>query len=268
MTPKRRLALTVVFETLFGVLWPERMAEDRRRRRSLRGVAKTTLTNTAVWYLFQGRRTMAVTSHGPGGPEVVEHVRRSVERTLAEGTARLRFKPWVAGSMSWSFHGPEGRIDFRQRRSQYPSGDTDWSFVSPGLMLTGEPGEWEAAHDESDMLSHDDPFWLFELIAATVEATDEGSRLVGVTRCERYLARADFARAASNATRPIEPLSSTDGQRTDRLPIEVWLDGEGRIRRARLHRERSWLLLELSDFGAPDPLELPSPNQIASDDSA
>jgi hypothetical protein len=242
------------------------MAKDRRRRSSPRGVLMTALTETAVWYLFEGRRTIALTSRGPDGPEVAARVRRSVERTFAEGTAAVRFAPWVGGSMSWSLEGPDGRIDFRQQRSQYAREGSDWRFASPGLLLIGEPGKWEVARHDSEMLFDDDPFWLLELIAATVEATDEGSRLVRGTRCKRYLARADFALAASNATRPMEPLPSSDVQRTGRLLIEVLIDGNDRIRRARLHRDRSRMLLELFDFGAPGPIDLPGPNEIVSED--
>ena len=72
---------------------------------------------------------MAVISHGPGGPHVVERVRRSVERTFAEGTATVRFVPWVAGSMSWSFDPDrprgEGRGVLERRRNAMSKDDLE-----------------------------------------------------------------------------------------------------------------------------------------------
>jgi hypothetical protein len=50
-----------VAETIFGVLWPKRMAEDRRRRQSLKGILLTTLTKGLIPYLV--RRTG--TSYAP-----------------------------------------------------------------------------------------------------------------------------------------------------------------------------------------------------------
>jgi hypothetical protein len=261
----RRFALEVAVRTLFGVLWPGRMAAERRRQTSLRGVARTALVNTVVWYLFQGRRTMMLISRGPGGPEIVERVRRSVERTCAEGSAELGYVPWVAGSISWPSHERLGRIDFRDERSLYAHGD-EWMLLAPGLMLEGEPGAWYACRNDSDALAEDDPFWLLALIAATVEATDEGSQSIRGSRCERYIARADLALAASKSVRPLAPLRAVANKRTDRIPIEVWLDAEGRIRRARLHRGGAVTRMEFLNFGAVPAIDLPEPHELLDDD--
>jgi hypothetical protein len=153
LTPIRRAALEVAARTLFGVLWPERMAIERRRQASLRGVARTALMKTASWYVFEGRRAMTLISRGSGGREIVERVRASVERTCAEGTAALGYVPWVAGSISWSSRERLGRI-------------------------------------------------------------------------------ADQALASSNSIRPFKRLPGAADDRADQIPIEVWLDTEGRSQRS------------------------------------
>jgi hypothetical protein len=163
LTPMRRVVLEVAAGTLFGVLWPERMAIERRRQASIRGVARTALINTASWYVFEGRRAMTLISRGPGGREIVERVRASVKRTCAEGTAALGYVPWVAGSISWSSQERLGRIDFLNERSVYAHADDGWMFLAPGLVLEGEPGAWHACGIDSEVLSEDDPFWLLAL---------------------------------------------------------------------------------------------------------
>jgi hypothetical protein len=266
LTPRRRVALEVAAGTLFGVLWPERMAIERRRQASLRGVARTALINTASWYVFEGRRAMTLISRGPGGLEIVERVRASVERTSAEGTAALGYVPWVAGSISWSSQERLGRIDFRAERSVYAHADDGWMLLAPGLVLEGEPGAWYACGADSEVLSDDDPFWLLALIAATVEATDEGPQSISGSRCVRYIARADQALASSNSIRPFKRLRAAADERTDQIPIEVWLDTEGRIRRARLHQGRAVTRMELLNFGDVPPIDVPGPSELLSED--
>jgi hypothetical protein len=50
MSAQREFLIKFVSGTIFGVLWPERMARDRRRRQSLKGVATTALTHALVPY--------------------------------------------------------------------------------------------------------------------------------------------------------------------------------------------------------------------------
>lgn len=253
--------LRLALETLAGALWPHRVAAGRARRRSLRGVAVTALIDTAGWYLTKGRRVIALTSRGPGGPETAERIRQSLELTVGAGTARTRFFSQISGGLSWPAVGPDGQIDFRQQR--YLCGDDDdRELIAPGVTLFGGRGEWEAAHNDPDLLEENDPFWLLALIAATVDATDEGPQSIRGTQCERYLATADFQLAASNAKRTLVPPPESDSEGLVHLPLEIWIDGQRRIRGARLHRKRSWTSLELFDFGIPGPIELPSEDEI------
>jgi hypothetical protein len=52
----------------------------------------------------------------------------------------------------------------------------------------------------------------------------------------------------------------------ERLVIDVWLDEASRIRRAILLGDRTLMKLELSDFGAQDPIDLPTADEILSPD--
>jgi len=255
--------MRIALETVLGALWPRRMAERRRRGSSLRGIVGRTVVDTAGWYLLTGRRELALTSRGPGTAEVVQRVHDSVERTLAQRTARLRFIPWIAGSMGWRNERPAGRIDFEQQSSWYGNGDPDWHLVASGLVLFGHEGEWEIERDTPGVVHERDPFWLLQLIAAAEEAIFEGSQTVNGTRCERYLTTASLVAAASQALRPMEPPRTRPIEGSDRFPIELWIDGEGRIRAARLHRGRSWMSLELFDYGAAEPIQLPPSDQVA-----
>ena len=73
-----------------------------------------------------------------------------------------------------------------------------------------------------------------------------------------------WARAITQPYR--RPLSSRGGLDVDRLPIDVWVDAAGRVRRAILLGDQTLMMLELSDFGAPDPIDLPEPEEILADE--
>ena len=110
-----------------------------------------------------------------------------------------------------------------------------------------------------------DPSWLLELIAAAVEARDEGADRVLGEACRRYGVVASFTIAAGQADRPMDPPDRTGTLDYERLSVDVWLDHRGRIRRAIFHGDQVLRMLELSDFGGPDPIELPGPEEILHD---
>ncbi len=257
-----------MLQTLLGVLWPARMAEARKRRSSLKGVLLTAASGTVVWYLMSGRRASALVSRGPQAAQFTARVRDSVALTLAEGSAGLRFAASLSslfGGLAWSFPGPAGRIDFTAQRCLYSNGEF-WLLLGPGLRLSGMWGEWEWAPDHADALTEDDPFWLLALVAGSSEATDEGARELGGTPCRRYLTTTDFALAAARSERRLMSPWRGDIDDPQRLRLEVWLDANGRVRRARLYGKRSSTSLELFDFGGPGPIELPPSVDIQSYD--
>jgi len=233
-------------------------------------------------------------------PDHAELVRDSVALTAGERTAALRFLPTrirvqpsldervaerspllgqamrAAGDMRQramtrlqisDIPVPAGRIDFKNQRSLYCEDEGQWTLTAPGLEFMGEPGEWEqVVSDDDALVDHIDPLWLLQLIAGVVEASEDGQEAVLGEPCKRYRTVASLAVATAQSKRKMEPPSSRGNLDLDRLPIDVWVDDAGRIRRAILHGDHSLMLLELSDFGRPDPIDLPDPDDVVSDD--
>jgi hypothetical protein len=237
---------------------------------------------------------------GVDGPDqLVEEIRRSVAVTAAAGTARIRFMPSRIVGRSFETVLAErssartvavfglarrvvkrglavippsstesgfaaGQIDFAQRRSVYNAG-TFWKLFAPGHDFVGRPGAWEA--DGHEGIAFEEPFWLLELIGSTVEAVEDETEFVRGERCRRHRCAADFTRAAAGApagglARPVW----LDRLDPGRLAVDVWLDDDGRIRRARFHEAGSLTTLELFDFGEPRPIELPGAAEILPED--
>ena len=183
---------------------------------------------------------------------------RLVERVRHEVMARLQISELPCAI---------GRIDFVQDRCLYSEGDHGWTLAAPGLEFVGEPGEWERVVVEDSLLEgHVDPSWLLELVAAAVEAKDEGTEAVFGEACQRYGVAASFATALAQAQRPMDPPDGTGNLDYERLSIDVWLDHQGRITRAVFHGDNMLRMLELSDFGGPKPIELPRPVEILPDE--
>jgi hypothetical protein len=163
--------------------------------------------------------------------------------------------------------GPPGRIDFVNQRSLYCEDEDEWTLTAPGLEFMGEQGEWEQVVSEDDTLvGHVDPLWLLEVIAGVIEAREDDGESVLGEPCRRYTAVASFAAARAQSKRPMEPPSSRGNLDVDRLRVDVWLDAAGRVRRAILHGDQTLTMLELSDFGGPDPIDLPGPEEILADE--
>jgi hypothetical protein len=204
------------------------------------------------------------------------HVQPSLDERLAERSPLLGKAIRAAGDVRQEamtrlqisqIPGPAGRIDFANQRCLYCEDEDQWTLTAPGLEFMGEPGEWEQViSDDEALVDHVDPLWLLQLIAGVVEAAEDGDEAVLGERCTRYRTVASLAVARAQSKRKMEPPSSRGNVDLDRLLIDVWVDAAGRIRRAMLHGEQSLMLLELSDFGLPDPIDLPNPDDILSDD--
>jgi hypothetical protein len=161
-------------------------------------------------------------------------------------------------------HGPDGLIDFERQRSLYGTDKSNLKLRVPGRSYVGEPGEWYA-DDRPDELWIDDPFWLLAILEAVVEAVAQGDEAALGTTCRRYTGLADFKLAGAIAGRVVNPPPAPERMNLSRLPIEVWLDDAGRIRRALLHgMGTSVTQMEMWAFGEPDPIELPPPGQVLS----
>jgi hypothetical protein len=157
-----------------------------------------------------------------------------------------------------------GVIDFAQERSIYNCG-AFWKLYAPGRDFIGEPGAWEA--DDHYGITREEPFWLLELLKATVDATAEGTQAIRGAECRHYRGIADFRQATATATLAMEyPLRGAELD-LGALAIEAWVDATGRIRRAVFHGVGSLTTLDLFDFGEPVPIELPRPSEILPNES-
>ena len=158
------------------------------------------------------------------------------------------------------------RIDFDQERCLFSAGAYG-VLVLPGHRYQGEPGEWEQDDDYEDetFLTEEDPFWLLELVAATIEASDCGDETVLGATCRHYQGIANLDQARSNASRElVSPLRSPDRENLDltRFPVDVWLDTVGRLRRATLHIGPQTTTLELADYGQAEGIDPPDASEI------
>jgi hypothetical protein len=137
-------------------------------------------------------------------------------------------------------------------------------LAAPGVEFVGEPGVWEKVVVADSMFEgHIDPIWLLELIAAAVEAQDEGPEAVFGEPCQHYDVTASFGTAFAQAKRTMGPPDGTGNLDYERLSIDVWLDHQGRITRAVFHGDNILRMLELSGFGGPKPIELPTAEEIS-----
>lgn len=222
--------------------------------------------------------------------DLAAQVRNSVARTRSEGTASVRYRIgglWLKASLvQWledpgsgnsasmlhrldaarakargsirTLDGPAGQIDLDGDRSIYGVGDW-WNLFVDGVSYVGAPGEWEQDDEEDAQLNREDallseqePQWHLALLAGCFEAQDRGVIELGDDRWHHHRTGCDFAQAASATGRAVAPPPALFDERLDlaRIPVDVWLDTDGRIRRAVFHRGKHRTILELSDFRA------------------
>jgi hypothetical protein len=234
----------------------------------------------------------------------VELLRESVARTQASGTAALRFvssqsggSGGLAGALVDGGHsasamalgamdrlarqvrsragiseigGRPGVADFQQQRFLYAQGDDDdpnLTLFAPGLEYSSGPDDWELVRRDADVIGQAEPAWLLAAIVGVVEAHREGNEKVRGQAATCYAVTVSFSEAAGRMMRTLErPWTGTADVDLNALPCRVWLDSQGRIVKAVLQRGGA-MMLELSDFGAPERVELPNPDSVWSADS-
>ena len=144
-----------------------------------------------------------------------------------------------------------GFLEFESRRSaidygayaQLVDGPDEWSGRSGRALatLSGEP------------VQSTGPLWLFDLLRGVTEASRVGSETVRGRVCTHFRVSVDMARvsAARPDPTPLPPGSTFEA--LGAVPVDVWLDDEGLVRRIRFeHRLPMGTFtysLELYDFG-------------------
>jgi hypothetical protein len=198
-------------------------------------------------------------------PDRVETLVAALARTYAANTARLHFVSLRASFplgevLDGSGHGqtagmvrevaafgkraadrfvgghpgePSGVIDFVQQRSLYARSAENWFLTTPRCEFSGEPGEWELEIAADDAIGYNQPFWLLALLAGLVDAQSEDERTLRDERCRVFKAVASHSRAAKAAPMTLGPFGGgprlAEALDVERMPLEVWLDGENRV---------------------------------------
>jgi hypothetical protein len=228
-------------------------------------------------------------------------VREAARRTLEAGTARVSTHAFFDPPVSQPFLAAmetraEGVVDLSTRRARVETSlpgfaklterivarwpwldldedgeedvEPDTVFIGGRRYLAGETCA-SLLHDGGSASGPDHPTWIVDALAGATGAHRIASEEVRGSACARYvLDPVDLRAAAENGTIVLPPHGSVA---RPTLRGEVWIDGEGLVRRAkwiqplrgrpRLRPKQTnptfWHSTELWDFGLPVTIEVP-----------
>ncbi|MFD5492329.1 hypothetical protein ACFYY3_31995 [Streptomyces sp. NPDC001812] len=244
-----------------------------------------------------GGRSGAATGDSSGGSAAVAVVREAADALVEAGSSKARTSMEMAtGGTRVTIRG-EGVYDYRKRLGrlkvllpQDPSGTSVrrpiTELLAPGALFmknrgAGVPADKWVRVDTRTLSDGNlvtggvtDPFAAAELLRGTRSATFVGRMELAGAEVRHYRGTADLreaARVASEANKG--PLgAAATGFATAEVPFDVYLDGEGRIRKVRhrfsfMNGEREEPVAVASttllyDFGAPADVRLPEPADI------
>lgn len=156
-----------------------------------------------------------------------------------------------------------GVIDFAAHRCMY--GPVKVSKEREEAVLVVEDRYWSGAPgEEIDRLSVKtasayQPLWLLNLLRGVVDAEERGADFLHGQTCAHFGAQVDLLRAADGLAYDVAlpPPGVNQLQELKKIPVEVWIDGDGYVRRAR-HTAAggtSVLTLDLTEFGISLPCD-------------
>ncbi|WP_037678694.1 hypothetical protein [Streptomyces griseus] len=232
---------------------------------------------------------------GAGDP--VRTLRHAADRLVDAGTSKARTSmEMAAGGTRVTIRG-QGVYDYRRQLGrlkvvlpQDPAGETEHrpitELLAPGALFmknrgAGVPADkWvrveTATISDGNLVTGGatDPFAAAELLRGTRTATYVGETEVAGAEVRHYRGVADLAVAAKDASDSGRKslAAAAEGFATARVPFDVYLDDEGRIRKVR-HRfsfvngqRKSAVAVAsttlLYDFGAPVDVRLPAAGDI------
>lgn len=234
-------------------------------------------------------------------------VRESARRTLEAGSARVShgvfFDPPPTHTLiALMEHHAEGVADFTVRRARleqslapewdalaeriarkYPwlddgededeCEDQFATVFAGGCRYIGTGDGWTAAEgcDPLGPRTDENPTWILDALAGARGARTAGSEQVRETACERYTLEPVDLQAAADVADGAIALPPHGGLKRPTLRGDVWVDGDGllrrvtwmlplRVRRRARPREeppRLWRTTELWDFGLPVDIPVP-----------
>jgi len=153
-----------------------------------------------------------------------------------------------------------GVLDFAAHRCMYGyPGKSEVTVVVKDKQWAGASGTAAQALAPT-AASAIQPLWLIDLVRGITEAQAEGEEACDGHMCRRFSAHADLNRAADEVPYQMAlPQGIDQIAKLTRIPVEVWMDTEGLIRRIRHarrqpHRARpDTSTLELREFGVQPP---------------
>ena len=111
----------------------------------------------------------------------------------------------------------------------------------------GEPSEPQLPASYEEPARAASPWWLIEVLAGVVEATDVGIDDVRGLPCRHLVARVDLALASAASTRGLAVPGVDRFEELYALPVDIWLH-DGRLARA-LFTHGLVNVIELWDYG-------------------
>jgi hypothetical protein len=243
----------------------------------------------------------------PGSPRGV--LAAAPARTIEAGSSKVALVASLEGQTRGTFDG-QGELEFGAERGRLevdlaPLGlagegrtmvllDGDVVYIELGRRLPGlsdrpwvridldglKDGQGDNIEALRQLKANDPSAVLNALRGVTGQVTEVGAEDVRGTPTTHYRATVDL-----NAAKEASPESARDDLDevvrqlgTERLPVEAWVDAEGRLRRLRytvdladladdapakgVGEGRSTATLELYEFGAPVTFQAPGPSEV------
>lgn len=147
----------------------------------------------------------------------------------------------------------EGILDLANDRYMMDFGSYAMLVVG-SQRWSGRSGRAVATLPEDDATMWDPP-WLLALLEGVTAVDALGTEFVHGSWCRRFAVRADFARAADATS---TDLLLPPGQHYSDLvgvPLDLWLDDDGRIRRVAMRTDLAVLQLDLVEFHVQDAID-------------
>jgi hypothetical protein len=168
--------------------------------------------------------------------------------------------------MNWSLLSddlPGGVIDFTRGRSRLRQG-SGWRVDTPWVNFFGGSGEWEAEWSETEVIGCATPMWIFALSHGVTDASSIGTTTSDHQERAAFKTHASIKIAAQNSGWPLGPvlLPSADDNDPDRIPLLVAVNNDGLLVSLVVPLRRGATVLELGEFGQPEPVTLPRPAEV------
>ena len=273
------------------------MEERQRRRTGGAVVAAGLVVGVCAGAGGCGGGDGAVTADARGGGDAVAVVRRAADTLVAAGSSQARTSMEMAtGGTRVTIRG-EGGYDFRRQLGRLtvqlppdPAGASEHrpitELLAPGALFmknrgAGVPADKWVRVDTGTLSDGNlvtggatDPYAAAEVLRGATRATYLGKTEVAGARVRHYRGVADLSVAARSASAGNEAAlrSAAKGFATARVPFDVYLDDQGRVRKVRQRfsfvngQRRSTVAVVsttlLYDFGAPVDVRLPASKDI------